>query len=199
MRSLSARLCIVGGLFWGLKPLYDWLLLDRRVNTGYLASDLTDYIKFLFPLLCLGGIFVLSSLYQKKVCLSTIILSISLLFNGLFHFFEVYITESSIPFGLLFMFTGTLFLFIGSISLVVQLKHIKSIPRPLFWLAQALFVITLLFCLFPFVSRSLPISLLTPIMVGLMMLVGLIWASIGGVLLKKIKKDSSITKTFGVY
>lgn len=184
MRKLSAWLCIVGGLLWGLKPVYDWLILDRRINTGYIASDITDYIKFIFPLLCLGGVFVLFSLYKKRVRNAAIILVVAILLNSLFHFFEIYYTDSSIPFGLLFMFSGMIFLLIGGIFLVIQLKGDKRIPRPLLCCAKALFVNTILLCIFPFVSGMLPDVILTPIIVGLMMMIGFIWAVIGAVLVK---------------
>jgi hypothetical protein len=184
MKKLAAWSCLVGGLLWGMKPLYDWLVLDRRINTGYTTFNFTDYIKFIFPLLCLGGLFVLLSLYKKKVRNSVIILTLALVLNGLFHFFEIYYVNSGIPFGLLFLFSGILFLLIGAIFLVLQLKGIKSILRPLFWLSWALLLNTILFCLLPFVSGGLSEEILTPIMVGLMMLTGFIWAAIGGVLIK---------------
>lgn len=191
LRKLSAWLCFVGGMLWSLKPLYDWLILDRRINTGYVGTDISDYIKFTFPLLCLGGLFVLFSLYKNKVRKSVIILAVALLLNGLFHFFEIYYSGSAIPFGLLFMFSGTIFLLIGAITLVIQLKANEHIPRSLFWLAKALLVSTLLFCIFPFVQGSFSDELLTPIMVVLMMFVGFIWAIIGVVLIKIINKGSS--------
>jgi len=187
LRKLSAWLCIVGGLLWGLKPVYDWLILDRRINTGYSASDFTDYIKFIFPLLCLGGVFVLFSLYKKRVRNAAIILVVAILLNSLFHFFEIYFTDSSIPFGLLFMFSGVIFLLIGGIFLAIQLKGDKHIPRSLRWCAEALFVTNLLFLIFPFVSGMVPDVILTPIMVGLMVLVGFTWAAIGTALVKLVK------------
>ena len=183
MRKLSAWLCIMGGLLWGLKPVYDWLILGRRINTGYNPSDITDYIKFIFPLLCLGGVFVLFSIYKKRVRNAAIILVVAILLNSLFHFFEIYYTDSSIPFGLLFMFSGIIFLLIGGIVLAFQLKGDKSTSRPLLFCAEALIVNTLLILILPFVSGSLPDVILTPIMVGLMMLVGFIWAAIGAVLI----------------
>jgi len=75
------------------------------------------------------------------------------------------------------MFSGTILLLIGAVSITVQLKRMENKPQSLFGLAQALIVVTLLFFVFPFVSGSLPAVLLTPIMVVLLMLVGLIKGS----------------------
>lgn len=191
MKTGAAWLCVIGGMLWGLKPVYDWLVLGRKVNTGYMASDFTDWIKFLFPLLCLGGLYVLYALYKEKVRKSTIILAAALFLNGLFHFFEIYFTGSGIPFGLLFMFSGTLLLLVGAGFLVIQLHGSKDIPRSLARLAETLFAVTLLFCLLPFVSESLPEALLTPVMVALMLLVGFIWAAMGAVLASIVKKEAS--------
>lgn len=187
---------MIGGVLWGLKPLYDWLVLGRRVNTGYMASDFTDYIKFLFPLLCLGGLYVLYSLYKEKVRKSAFILAAALLFNGLFHFFEIYFTDSEIPFGLVFMFSGTVLLLIGAGFLVIQLHGSKDIPRSLARVAEILFAVTVLFCLLPFVSGSLPEALLTPVMVALMLLVGFIWAAMGAVLVNIVKKEAFMSEKF---
>lgn len=188
MKMAAAWLCVVGGGLWGLKPLYDWIVLDRRVNTGYVASDFTDYVKFLFPLFCLGGLFVLYSLYKERVKKAAVILAAALLFNSLFHFFEIYFTDSGIPFGLLFLFSGTLLLLIGARVLAMQLRAIKSTSRLLPPLADALFVTTLLFCVLPFVSGSLPETALTLVMVALMLLIGFSWAGMGAVLVKMIKE-----------
>lgn len=62
MKKMLAWLCLIGGLLWGAKPVYDWVVLGRKINTGYKVFDWTDYIKFAFPLLCLGGILILLSL-----------------------------------------------------------------------------------------------------------------------------------------
>ncbi|MFD1739519.1 hypothetical protein ACFSCX_23845 [Bacillus salitolerans] len=191
MRTIALWLCIIGGLLWGLKPLYDVLVLDRRINTGYLASDVTDYIKFLFPLFCLGGVFVLFSLYKKKVRASISILAVAVLFHGLFHFSEMYFPNSDIPFGLLFMFSGLVLLLIGAAFLVVQLRREKDIPRLLFRLAVVLFSITFLFCLLPFVSGVFTAELLTGLMVGFMLGIGITWSAIGIALLIIVKSDPS--------
>jgi peptidoglycan/LPS O-acetylase OafA/YrhL len=198
LRRLTAWFCLVGGLLWGLKPLYDWLVLNRTINTGYTASDVTDYIKFIFPLLCLGGIFVLYSLYKNKIRKSIILLTLAILLNSLFHFTEMYFYGTDIPFGLLFLLTGLVFQLIGALTLTVQLKGIESHPRSLYRLAACLFVTTLLICLLPFVSGSFPEVILTTIMVVLMMLIGFTWAVIGGVLISMANKiTTEIPKGFG--
>lgn len=187
MKTAAAWLCVVGGVLWGLKPLYDWIVLDRSVNTGYAASDFTDYVKFLFPLFCLGGLFVLFKLYKEWIKKSARILALALLFNSLFHFFEIYFTDSGIPFGLLFLFSGTLLLVVGARLLAIELRRRKEVPRLLPLLADGLFAVTLLFSLLPFVSGSLPEAALTPIMVALMLMIGFSWAGMGAVLVKMSK------------
>jgi hypothetical protein len=193
MNKLYAWLCVMGGLLWGAKPVYDWLVLGRVINTGYTAFNWTDNIKFAFPLLCLGGIRILISLYKKQVRGSAIILFISLILNGLFHFSEIYLTNLSIPFGLLFLLTGTFTLLLGSILLVFQLKKERNIPRVLYHLALGLSITTLSMCLLPFVSPILNDTIETPIMVSIMMLIGFIWAAIGGVLHRTLSTNSLIT------
>ena len=195
LKTIAAWFCIAGGFLWGMKPLYDWLVLDRTINTGYLASDVTDYVKFAFPLLCLGGIFVLFLLYRKVVAKSAVILAAAIISNGLFHFFEIYAPNSAVPFGLLFMFSGTALLLIGAFVLVRELKNRPEVPRTLFQSAQALFTATLLFCIFPFVSGLLSDAAATPVLVVLMMAVGWIWAGIGIVLLKEVRKESAGEKS----
>lgn len=192
MKKWLSLLCLVGGLLWGAKPVYDWLVIGREINTGYTAFDWTDYIKFVFPLLCLGGVIVLLALYKKQVKVSAIILFISLVLHALFHFAEIYLTDSGIPFGVLFLLTGMITLLIGSTSLFLKLKKDKTIPKILYKLALSLSITTLLFCLLPlFVSQPLNDAIEAPIMVGLMMLIGLIWAAIGSALYQIISLGTS--------
>jgi hypothetical protein len=193
VKKLYSLLCVIGGVLWGAKPVYDWLVLDRNINTGLTIFDWTDFIKFAFPLLCVGGVLGLLTLYKKHVKLSAIILFISLILNALFHFAEIYLTHSPIPFGLLFLLTGSITLLVGSTMLVFQLKKVPSIPYILSFLAVGLTVTTFLFCLLPFISNSLIDSLETPIMVGLMMFNGLFWALIGGVLFQIIRSKEMNT------
>lgn len=189
MKRLAAWCCVAGGFLWGIKPLYDWLVLGRMINTGYAPSDATDYLKFLFPLLCLGGIHILQSIYKRKVRRSAIILAAAIIFQSLFHFFEIYALDSAIPFGLLFMFSGTVLLLIGAFLLKRELQTTEAAPRPLVRLAQSLFIITLLFCALPFLCGFLSDAIETPILILLMMGVGLIFSAIGLVLLKVIQHD----------
>ena len=195
MKTLAGWICVAGGILWGLKPLYDWLVIGRQLNTGYLASDWTDYIKFAFPLFCLGGIYVLYVLYGNKLRKALVILAMALIFNGLFHFFEIYYPNSGVPFGLLFLFSGTVLLVIGSLVLMRQLKANKEIPRSLFRLAFALFVVTLLFCVSPFLMGMFSEQVYTVLLISLMMGVGFVWAGIGGVLLWNISSKKFSPKT----
>jgi hypothetical protein len=191
MKKIYAILCVFGGLFWGIKPGYDWLVIGREINTGYIPSDWTDYIKFIFPLLCIGGLMVLFSFYKKAFKASVTILTISLVLHTLFHFSEVYMLDSTIPFGFLFLFTGLFTTLIGSIILCRQLKRNQSIPRSLYHSAVFLMTSTLLFCLLPFVSMSLDDAIEGPIMVLLMFLGGVSWSAIGVSLLSILKSKSS--------
>jgi hypothetical protein len=195
MKKLLSLMCVFGGLLWGTKPIYDWLVIGRRINMGYTASDWTDYIKFAFPLLCLGGVVVLRSFYKKQVKVSALILFISLLLQALFHFAEIYLTGSGIPFGILFLFTGMVTHIIGSTGLFFALKKDRTIPKILSKLAISLSITTLLFCLLPFVSHTLDDAVEAPIMVGLMLLMGLIWAAMGGVLYRFAGLDTSNSNT----
>jgi hypothetical protein len=191
MKKLYAILCVIGGLLWGLKPGYDWLVIGREINTGYTPSDWTDYSKFLFPLLCVGGIMVLFNLYKKSIKASATILTISLILHTLFHFSEIYMLDSNIPFGLLFLFTGLITMVFGSIILCRQLKRIQTVPRSLAHSALLLMISTLLFCLLPFVSMGLDDSIEGPIMVFLMFLGGVSWSAIGASLLSIVNSKSS--------
>jgi uncharacterized membrane protein (UPF0136 family) len=193
VKKLYSLLCLIGGVLWGAKPVYDSLVLDRKINSGLTVFDWTDFIKFAFPLLCIGGILALLSLYKKHVKVSAIILFISLILNALFHFAEIYLTHSQIPFGLLFLLTGSITLLVGSTLLVFQLRKEASIPYLLSYLALGLSVTTFLFCLLPFVSNILNDGIETPIMVGLMMFIGLFWAVIGGVLFHIVRATKIIT------
>jgi hypothetical protein len=191
LRILFSWVCLIGGLLWGAKPVYDWLVLEREINTGYIVFDWTDYIKFAFPLLCLAGVLVLISLYKKHLKGYAIILIISLILNGLFHFAEIYLTNSGLPFGLIFLLTGMITLLIGSTGLAFRLKKEPTLPPILCYLAFSLSFTTLLICLLPFVSNILHDAIETPVMVGLMFLIGMIWAAIGGALIRIVSLDAS--------
>lgn len=154
-----------------------------------------DYSKFLFPLLCVGGVIALFALYKKSIKTSVTILTISLILHTLFHFSEIYMLDSNIPFGLLFLFTGLITMLIGSIILCLQLKRIPSVPSSLAHSALLLMISTLLFCLLPFVSMSLDDSIEGPIMVFLMFLGGVNWSAIGVSLLSIVNSKSSNVET----
>jgi hypothetical protein len=187
LRKFFSLLCLFGGVLWGAKPVYDWLVLGRKINTGLTVFDWTDYIKFVFPLLCIGGILVLLSLYKKQVIVSALILLLSLILHVLFHFAEVFLIDSEIPFGVLFLLTGSITSLAGSTMLVFQLKKETTSPQKLTHLILGLSINMFLFCLLPFISNILNDSIETPIMVGLMMFNGLFWALIGGVLFQIVR------------
>lgn len=195
MKTLAAWLCVAGGILWGLKPLYDWLVIGRQMNTGYLAGDWTDYVKFAFPFLCLGGVYVLYALYGNKLRKSLVVLALALICNGLFHFFEIYSPDSGIPFGLLFLFSGSVLLVIGALVLMCQLNANKEIRRSLFRLGAALFVVALLFCVSPFLMGMFSEQVYTVLVISLMMAVGFVLAAVGGVLLRVVGSNEVIKNT----
>src|SRR5690606_33278908 len=129
---------------------------------------------------------------------SVIILSLALISNGLFHFFEIYAPDSGIPFGLVFMFFGMLLLLTGAYLLMRELKRVERVSHSLVRLVQALFGAALLFCISPFVSGLLSDTAATPLLVLLMMAVGWLWSGIGLMLLKAVRKRSAIGKKAAV-
>jgi len=63
----------------------------------------------------------------------------SVILSGCFHFFEIYYYGSSMPFGFIFLFTGTMCMIIGSAYMFLQLKIADGTHRLLSWSAFALF------------------------------------------------------------
>ena len=66
MKRWSAILLITGGLTWGLKAFYDWIVLDRLIHYGYDAA-ITDYIFAFVPLLIAVGTIGCLSIYRGEV------------------------------------------------------------------------------------------------------------------------------------
>lgn len=184
MNKILGWLCVIGGFFWGVKPIYDALVNGRRMNQGYIPSDPTDYFSFIFPLFCIGGLMVVYSLYKKEVRNSVIILITAVTLSVLFHFFEIYFYDSELPFGFIFLFTGTIFMIIGSIYLFFQLRKISGKTNLLSWTAIALFLDNCLLVVLAFLTKVLPEDITNPIMVILMVSVGPIWAIFGLATLK---------------
>ncbi|KAA9022039.1 hypothetical protein [Niallia endozanthoxylica] len=177
-------LCVISGLLWGVKPIYDVLFNGRRVNQGYTPSGPTDYIFFLFPLLCIGGLVVIYSLYKREVRNSVVILSAAVILSALFHFFEIYFYGFNLPFGFIFLFTGTICMMIGSIYLFRQLRTIILTANVLSWTAIALFLDNLLLIVLTFLTEALPEKITNPILAILMVSIGFIWAMFGLAVLK---------------
>ena len=88
---------------------YDWLGLGRVINRAYPPSDPTDYIEFIIPLLCLGGLYRVTRSYKELLGKAPLMVSVGLILTGAFHFSEAYLIDSNIPFGLIFLFIGHLF------------------------------------------------------------------------------------------
>lgn len=179
LRNLGSISLIIGGILWTGKPLYDWLILEREINTGYPPSNVVDYLSFLIPLFCLVGILGMFSVYGKKIGISSAILSLSLLLISTFYVSESYFYGSSIPSGLIFLFPGLLFLMIGAFILFSQIKHHKVIPRIFLKVALTLCALTLTFCISPFFTQQLDNKTATFITTLLMVLIGLIWSIFG--------------------
>jgi len=195
MNRILAWLCVVGGLLWGAKPIYDGLIIGRKLNTGYIPEDPTDYVKFIFPFLCLSGLMIIHSLYKKKVRIAVILLSAAVIFSGLFHFFEIYFYDSGLPFGFVFLFFATIGMAVGSIFLFLPLRKMGSNTSLLTWCTLVLFLDNFLLLILAFMTEILPIEITNPIMVVLMVSVGFIWASIGLALLNQVDPvESQSTK-----
>lgn len=182
MNKILALLCVIGGVLWGVKPIYDMLFNGRRMNTGYTPSDPTDYIKFIFPLLCLAGLVVMKSLYQKQVRNSVIILYVAVILTGLFHFFEIYFHDSDLPFGFIFLFFGTVGLIIGSLTMFIQLR--KRASRFLVWSVFLIFLNNFLIIILSLLTEVLPTEFTDPVLASLMISIGFIWALVGVAILK---------------
>lgn len=191
MNKRLAWLCIIGGILWGVKPIYDALVNGREMNTGYTPTDPTDYIKFIFPLLCLGALRIIYNAYKKNVRNSVLILSVAVILTGLFHFFEIYFYDSSLPFGFIFLFFGLLGMIVGSLYLFIQLRKVKGTTNLLALAVFVLFLDNFLLVVLAFLMELLPVTISDPIMATLMISVGFIWALIGVALLKE-EKDTSI-------
>lgn len=179
MKKILGWLCVIGGVLWGVKPIYDALFNGRRVNKGYIPSDPTDYISFIFPLLCISGIIVVYSLYKKEVRNSVMFLITALILNGLFHFFEIYYYDSELPFGFIFLFTSIICMMIGSIYLFLQLRRVEETTRSLSWTAIILFSDNFLLISLAFLTEFLPEKVTNPILAILSVSVGFIWAIFG--------------------
>lgn len=183
-KKLFVWLCVIGGVLWGIKPIYDGLVIGRKMNTGYIPSDPTDYIKFIFPFLCLGALFIIGTYYKKVVRSSVIVLTLGVILSGLFHFSEIYLYGSNLPFGLLFLFSGTILLLMGALMMYIQLRKIKSRNRLLSLSVFILFLDNLLLVVLAFLSEAIEQKVLEPFMFTQMIVVGWIWAVIGLSLLK---------------
>ncbi|MEH6946540.1 hypothetical protein V7068_05595 [Bacillus sp. JJ634] len=192
MKKLLSWLCIIGGFFWAVKPIYDALFNGKRWGEGYEPQDPTDYISFIFPLLCIGGLIVVYSLYKKEVRNSIMILISSAVLSGLFSFSEIYLYGSDLPFGLIFMLTGTMCMMIGSIYLFIQLKKVRSSTLFLSSTAITLFLDNFLLVALGILSDVLvlPEEISTPILVILFVSIGLIWSVFGFAILRLAKLDT---------
>ena len=179
MRVKGAWLCMAGGLLWAAKAAYDWLWLDRQINRGYPASDVTDYIDFLFPLCCIGVLYDISKRYGAAAGKAPAVASTGLALTGAFHFSETYFADEGIPFGILFLFTGLLLMLLGTLRLGVRLGSRAGGHRPLAWCLSSLSAAVCCFCLSPFAAASLTDEGATAITVGLAMAIGLLWTAVG--------------------
>lgn len=159
------------------------------MNTGYIPSDPTDYVSFIFPLLCIGGLITVYSLYKKEVRNSILILTAAVILSASFHFFEIYFYDSGLPFGFIFLFTGTLSMIIGSGYLFFQLRNIRGRIDLICWTAIALFLDNFLLVALALFTEVLPPAITNPIMAILMVSVGLIWSAFGLAVIKLDKED----------
>lgn len=189
MKIKLAWLSIIGGFLWSVKPIYDALYNGRTMNTAYTPSDPTDYLSFIFPLFCLGGLMVVYSAHQGKIRNSVRILIAAVILSGCFHFSEIYFYGSDVPFGFIFLFTSTICMIIGSIYLFLQLKKVDGTRRLLPWTALALFLDNFLLIVTAFLTGVLPAEITNPIAAILLISVGFIWAAFGLAALRLVKLD----------
>jgi hypothetical protein len=187
-------LSLLGGISWGSKSTFDWLILKREIHTGYLPSGFADHIEFLFPLLCLSGLLVLSSKFKKQLTFSITILTIALLMNSMFHYVETYLSLSSVPYGLLFLLPSTAFLFTGALSLVLQLRKVEDVSKALFYITILFSVSSGILCLLPLAVIFLTESVITPLTASVMTIISFSFGSISiPFLLKNRKSEINIT------
>jgi peptidoglycan/LPS O-acetylase OafA/YrhL len=178
MGKPAAWLCIIGGMLWGLKPVADVMVHGRRFNQGYVPSNPADYLYFLCPLLCIGALAFLHARFRKGVRMPAFLLLVSLLLTSAFQFSEVYFFGSGIPFGLLFQFTGTVIMAAGAAWLLARLRK-REKTGWLAWPVFSLFLVNALLVVFAFASEAMPASVLSPVMAGLIIAVGFLWAAVG--------------------
>lgn len=124
------------------------------------------------------------SLYKKEVRNSVIILSVAVILNAFFHFFDIYFYDSDLPFGFIFLFVGIICMMIGSMYLFRQLRKVSLTTTFLSWIALALFLDNLLLIALAFLTEALPEKLTNPLLAILMVSIGLIWAVFGLAVLK---------------
>jgi len=185
---------VVGGLLWGLKPIYDMSIHNRRWGQGYEPTHFLDYIAFLFPLLCIGGLIVIYGFYKKAVRNSIIFLIVAVILNAGFTFSETYFYGSGLPFGLIFMLTGLLSTMIGTIYFVLQLKRASDSNLLLSGGAITLFLVNFLLVAFGFLSDVFPKDLVDFISETLFVSVGFIWSLFGASALILTNKNASNRK-----
>lgn len=158
---------------------FDWLVLKRVINRGYPPSHVTDYLDFLFPLLCIGAVWEIAQRYGAAVGKAPHALGIGLACTAAFQFSEAYLTHSGIPFGLVFFLTGHLLMLAGLLFVGRRIRN----RGLLFWSLLALFISIVSVCASPFFTQSLPIELATAVTVSLMAAVGMLWAVVGAALI----------------
>lgn len=132
---------------------------------------------------------VVYSSHQGKVKNSVMILIAAVILSGCFHFFEIYYYGSDVPFGFIFLFTGTICMIIGSIYLFLQLKKVDGNRSILSWTALALFWDNFLLIVTAFLTEELPAEITNPIVAILLVSVGFIWAAFGLAALRLAKLD----------
>jgi hypothetical protein len=183
MRIFCAWLGLIGGVLWAFKSGYDWLGLGRLIHTGYPPSDPTDYVVFLFPLLCAGSVLAMAQHSRIRFGMSPVLLAAGLMLNGAYYYAETYIRDSGVAYGLLFLSGGSLLNLAGLSMLVYRLRQSKAAPRSLRGIAGTLFLVTILFLLSPFATESLQVEAATAITVVLACLIGLCWSGLGAIMI----------------
>jgi|GEM_PF-2400393 len=172
----------VGGVLWALKILYDAMVLERQLHEAAPPSDLTDYTEFLIPLMCISSTVLIFQRYRSQAGIAPYLLALGLLLTSGFHAAEAFLTDSNIPFGLLFFLFGSILVLIGSILLLLRLRQSDEASS---WLKRSVFALCVsmfIFCLTPFVAGWLTYEIEKVVTLTAMVLTGLSWGSIGGAL-----------------
>ena len=148
------RLLIGGGILLVIYTLYDWLILERSLYTGYSVRHFNDYVAFIGWLFLSISFYLLKRWVIKKGILLRMgftALSVGLIFISFAYFFNGWIDGISFPGFVITYYPGIL---IASLGLSGCIFSPVKIDQYGIYLHKALFTIILLLllisCFLPF-------------------------------------------------